>query len=227
MIVATPPPLTDQADDIERVWNVFVLIALVVGVFVVGLICYAIVRFRSRGDSLPKQVHYNIPVEVAYTVIPLLVVIGLFAITFTSVRAIDSGDDDPDLVVDVVAFQWQWQFGYPESGATVVGTASGYPELVLPAGASVEFSLTSADVIHSFWIPGFRFKRDIFPGETTTFQVDVGEHTGSYPASGVCAEFCGLDHHKMHFSVRIVAAAEFERWLADRADAGSVAGSDG
>lgn len=216
MSIATPPPLTDQADDIEQVWNVFLVIALVAGVLVVALIGYAIVRFRRRGDSLPRQVHYNIPMEVAYTAIPLLVVAGLFVITFTSVRAIDSGDDDPDLVVDVLAFQWQWQFAYPESGVTVTGTASGYPELVLPAGASVEFNLASPDVIHSFWIPGFRYKRDIFPGETTTFQVDVGDTAGSYPATGVCAEFCGLDHHKMRFSVRIVTASDFERWLADR-----------
>ncbi|MDQ3739159.1 MAG: cytochrome c oxidase subunit II [Actinomycetota bacterium] len=216
MIVATPPPLTDQADDIEQVWDLFLVIAVGVGVFVVGLIAYAVIRFRRRDDSLPSQVHYNIPMEVAYTAIPLLVVIGLFVITFTSVRAIDRGDDDPDLVVEVVGFQWQWQFGYPESGVVVVGNASTDPELVLPTGASVEFEMTSLDVIHSFWIPGFRFKRDIFPGETTTFQVDVGERTGFYQSSGVCAEFCGLDHHKMRFSVRIVTPAEFEQWAADR-----------
>ena len=86
---------------------------------------------------------------------------------------------------------------------------------MLPAGATVQFDLTSIDVIHSFWIPGFRFKRDMFPGQTQTFQVDVGDRTGSWPDTGVCAEFCGLDHHKMRFSVRIVTPDEFQPWLQE------------
>ena len=83
----------------------------------------------------------------------------------------------------------------------------------------MRFDLTSIDVIHSFWIPGFRFKRDMFPGETTSFSVDVGSRTGEFPDSGVCAEFCGLDHHKMQFSVRVVTPDEFEQWLQEQADA--------
>jgi cytochrome c oxidase subunit 2 len=99
----------------------------------------------------------------------------------------------------------------------VLGSEQVVPELVLPAGSSVEFQLTSLDVIHSFWIPGFRFKRDVFPGETTSFQVDVSERTGIFENTGVCAEFCGLDHHEMRFSVRIVTPEEFDRWLVEEA----------
>ena len=86
---------------------------------------------------------------------------------------------------------------------------------MLPTGTKVQFDLRSVDVIHSFWIPGFRFKRDMFPGQTQSFQVDVGTTTGSWPGSGVCAEFCGLDHHKMRFSVRIVSPDEFRQWLQE------------
>jgi cytochrome c oxidase subunit 2 len=93
------------------------------------------------------------------------------------------------------------------------------PELVLPAGASVRFDMTSLDVIHSFWIPGFRFKRDVFPDQETSFQVDVGERTGFWENTGVCAEFCGLDHTSMRFSVRIVTPEEFDAWLAQEAAA--------
>lgn len=224
MSVATPPPLTEQAEDIEAVWEVFLLIAVGVGLFVIALIAYSVYRHGRRSDDLPKQIHYNIPVEIAYTVIPLLVVAGLFVITFTSVRAIEDSDDEPDVTVDVTAFQWQWQFAYPDDDVTVTGVGTEYPELVLPAGRTVRFNLTAPDVIHSFWIPGFRYKRDMFPGETSVLQVDVNDRTGSFPASGVCAEFCGLDHHKMRFDVRVVTPDEFEAWLDERGAAGDERG---
>ena len=139
----------------------------------------------------------------------------LFGITFFSVRSIDAEEPDPDLTVVVTGFQWQWQFDYRDDGVRIIGTEVVEPELVLPAGARVQFDVTSIDVIHSFWIPGFRFKRDMFPGQVQTFQVDVGNRTGSWPDSGVCAEFCGLDHHKMRFSVRIVTPDEFQSWLQE------------
>ena len=210
-----PPPLTDQADDIDRVWNVFLFIALGVLALVAILVAVIIIRFRRRSSALPRQRHENIPLEVGYTAVPLLVVGGLFALTVYSVRAVDEVDDDVDLVVEVVGFQWQWQFAYPEASVEVVGTDRVVPELVLPAGASVRFDMTSLDVIHSCWIPGFRFKRDVFPDQETTFQVDVGERTGFWENTGVCAEFCGLDHTTMRFSVRIVTPDEFDAWLAE------------
>lgn len=210
------PPLTEQAADVERIWDVFLYLALGIGALVAGLVVFVVVRRRSRRHELPRQTREHIPLEVAYTIVPLLIVAGLFAITFASVRALDDvdGPEDVDLVVDVLAFQWQWQFTYPTAGVVVTGSEVETPELVLPAEASVRFDLTSADVIHSFWVPGFRYKRDMFPGETTAFQVDVGSTTGSWPDTGVCSEFCGLDHHKMRFDVRIVTPAEFDEWLA-------------
>ena len=215
------PPITEQAEDIDRVWNVFLAIGLGVGVVVVVLIGYVVVRYRRRphhesGAALPRQVHEHIPLEIFYTAVPLLIVGGLFALTFVSVRAVDETNDDVDLVVAVTGFQWQWQFDYPQQGVTLIGTDDAVPELVLPAGASVRFELTAVDVIHSFWIPGFRFKRDMFPDETTSFDVDVGTRTGAWVESGVCAEFCGLDHAKMRFSVRVITPDEFELWIDEQ-----------
>ena len=212
------PPLTEQAEDIDRIWDLFLLAGLVVGVGVLVVLLFVLIRFRRRDTTLPRQRREHIPIEVTYTVVPLLIVAGLFGITFVSVDAIDAVDDDPDLTVEVIGFQWQWQFEYPASGVSVIGTDDVLPELVLPTGATVQFDLTSVDVIHSFWIPGFRFKRDVFPGQTQTFQVDVGETTGDWPDSGVCAEFCGLDHHKMRFSVRIVTPDEFASWQQERSE---------
>lgn len=221
----TPTPLTDQARDIDRVWNGFLVLAIGVGLLVVVLLAYIVVRFRRRpllsepasNDErarLPRQVRENIRMEVLYTAIPLLVVGGLFAVTFVSVRALDRVDDDPDLVVEVTGYQWSWQFDYPDSGVSVTGSDDAVPVLVLPAGERVRFDLTSADVIHSFWIPGFRFKRDMFPGEFSSFQVDVTDEPGSYVNLGICAEFCGLDHAAMRFSLRIVAPDDFASWIA-------------
>lgn len=214
--VLMDPPLTEQAEDVDRVWNGFLVAGLAVGALVAVLVVWVVVRYRRRSSELPPQRRELIPVEVAYTLVPLLIVGVLFAVTFVSVEAIDEVDDDADLVVEVIGFQWQWQFDYPASGVSVVGTETQRPELVLPAGATVRFDLTSIDVIHSFWIPGFRYKRDLFPGQTQTFQVDVGDTTGDFPDTGVCAEFCGLDHTRMRFDVRIVSPDEFAAWEAEQ-----------
>lgn len=213
VLAGVPPPLTEQADDIDQVWNLFLYIAIGVGALVAALMLFVMLRHRGRHHVLPRQTRENIPMELTYTAIPLLVVAGLFSVTFVSVRSIDEVDDDPDLVVSVTGFQWQWRFDYPESGVAVVGTENAIPELVLPAGETVRFELTSVDVIHSFWIPGFRFKRDTLPEETTSFEVDVGNRTGTYENTGVCAEFCGLDHARMRFSVSVVTPEEFDQWL--------------
>ena len=205
--------MTEQAQDIDEVWKGFLIASLVVGVLVVGLIFYIVFRYRRRGSGLPVQRTYNIPLEVAYTIVPLLIVGVLFGVTYVSINTVDKKVANPDLTVVVTGFQWQWQFDYPASGARVTGSDALEPELVLPAGESVHFELKSLDVIHSFWIPGFRFKRDMFPGQTQTFDVDIADRTGNYPDTGVCAEFCGLDHSEMRFSVRIVTPAEFTQWL--------------
>lgn len=214
-LAATTPPLTEQATDLDRIWDGYLVVGFAVGALVAVLVTWSVVRYRRRGDGLPSQRQYHIPLEVAYTLIPLLIVVGLFAVTFQSIHKVDDTSGPIDLEVDVTAFQWQWQFDYPKAGARSVGAGDHRAELVLPAGARVRFEVTSRDVIHSFWIPGFRFKRDAIPGQTTSFVVTMTRRTGDYPDSGVCAEFCGVDHARMRFDVRIVSADQFQAWLAD------------
>lgn len=219
-MIATPPPITEQAERMDGVWDVFLWVAAGVGGLVVVLLAVVLVRYRRRGRTeLPRQIHEHLRLEGLYTVVPLLIVGALFGITAVTIADVDAEGDEPDLVVEVVGFQWQWRFDYPAQGVTVLGTEDESPELVLPADSTVRFELTSADVIHSFWVPGFRFKRDIFPGETTSFEVDVADVAGFWENSGVCAEFCGLDHHKMRFSVRVVGADEFAAWSAEQGGA--------
>lgn len=216
VVQALDPPITQQADDIDQVWNLFLSIGLAVLVLVAVLVLYIIVRFRRRDDRLPIQKHYNIPMEITYTVIPFIVIMGLFAVTVGSIWALDDGESGPDLTVHVTAFQWQWQFDYPDAGVMVVGGGGGdneIPELVLPARSKVQFNLESLDVIHSFWITAFRFKRDMIPGNPSSFSVDITDTPGFYPNAGVCSEYCGLDHARMQFSVRVLEPDEFATWI--------------
>ena len=135
--------------------------------------------------------------ELAYTAIPFLIVVGLFSVTFVSVRALDKVDDHPDVVVEVTGFQWGWRFHYPDTGVTVATGGGTIPTLVLPAGETVRFDVTSTDA---------------FPDQQTSFQVDVDDRTGVYENVGVCAEFCGLQHQAMRFSVAIVPPDQFDAW---------------
>lgn len=218
------PPITDQAATADRVWDLFLYLGLLVVAFVVVLVLYIVIRYRRRDDRLPRQKHYNVPLEVTYTAIPFVVVMGLFAVTVVSLGEVDQTNDDPDLQVNVTAFQWQWEFEYPESGVRIIGGAQDdIPTLVLPADSSISFELQSLDVIHSFWLTAFRFKRDVIPGRVTDFSVDTeADSAGSYPNAGVCAEYCGLDHAFMQFSVEVLEPDEFDAWLADQPTAPEV-----
>ncbi len=210
-----PEPLTEQAQTIDQVWNVFLIGAAAVGGLIIVLLAITVVRDRRRSDRLPEQVHYRIGLEVAYTAIPLVAIIGLLILTLTSLNSVNAHVDDPDLVVDVEASQWQWQFHYPEGDVTVAkatDTDTDVPQLTLPRGQTVEFQLTSPDVIHSFWVPGFLYKRDVIPGEVQIMQVTVTGEPGVYRAA--CAEFCGLGHTNMRFTVRVVEPDEFASWLS-------------
>ncbi|MEZ5279078.1 MAG: cytochrome c oxidase subunit II [Acidimicrobiales bacterium] len=217
-----PTPITEQAKAMAGLWTTFASIAIGVFALVIALLVFTVIRFRRREEGLPDQTSYRVRLELTYTMVPLFLVTGLFVATVRTVEAVDASIASPDLVVDVVGFQWQWRFTYPDSGVVVQGEPGMAPELVLPEGASVRFNLESNDVIHSFWIPGFLFKRDVIPGSPTSFDVNVSGAPGLYPG-GACAEFCGLYHDQMTFSVTILDRPGFDRWLESSAqDQGAV-----
>ena len=211
-----PQPNTAEGEEILGLWRIWFVIALFVFTLIYVLIAYAVltgVRRRRRNDDLPSQTQYNIPVEIAYVVVPFLLVIGLFVLTIRSERTVDAVSSNPDLVVQVDASQWTWRFRYPETGVEIVSTAQHPGELVLPANSTVRFDGNATDVIHSFWVPGFLFKRDLIPGRSTSFEFEMTEPAVT---DGHCAEFCGLDHARMDFTVRIVGVSEFEQWMAEQ-----------
>lgn len=214
-----PEPKSTQGESIYSLWQGFFLASLAVAALVWGLIAYVAVRYRRRSEDIPGQNPYNIPIEVVYTVVPVLAVAVLFGFSWASELDVTESDPDAATRVDVVGFQWSWQFVYPDEGVTVTGGPGEPPELVLPVGEPSELTLRTDDVNHSFWVPDFLSKRDLIPGVDNSITVTPTE-TGSY--TGRCAEFCGLDHWRMYFSVRVVPADEFDSWLAEQA-----AGGDG
>jgi len=218
-----PSSVSSQGEEVAHLWRLFATVALVIGLLVWGLIGWSVIAYRRRGDELPKQTHFNIPIEIAYTAIPFVIVAFLFAATMRGLTNIERKSSRPDVVIEVTGFQWQWRFHYPNQGINVVGTTDQPAEMVVPAGAKVRVSLTSTDVIHAFYVPEFLVKHDAIPGRRTQFDLEVTE-TGNFP-SGRCAEFCGLNHDRMTFTVRALPRAEFDAW-ASSASAASVAGRE-
>lgn len=218
-----PRGVTLQADRMLQLWSASTIAALVVGVFVWGLIFWAVIRYRKRpgDDKIPAQVAYYLPIEVLYTVIPILIIAVLFFYTAVDQNYVNKESEKPDVQISVVAFKWNWQFGYvglrDKNGQFVqtVGSSTEVPILVLPVDKTVLFTETSADVVHGFYVPEFLFKRDVIPGLTNSFEVTV-TRTGSFV--GRCSELCGTYHSMMNFEVRAVSSADFDGFIAAKQD---------
>ena len=218
-----PEGITEEATQMRQLWTGSVIAALVVGFAVWGLIGWSVVRHRKRGDELPKQTAYNLPLEIVYTIVPFVIIAVLFFYTVVVQNRVQERSAEPDLTIAVNAFKWNWQFVYPDSsgedGAPVetVGTSEEVPILVVPTGQDIRFEVASADVIHSFWVPEFLFKLDVIPGNENgrdnVFEVTV-EEEGAY--IGRCAELCGTYHAFMNFEVRSVSPEDFEAYIDAR-----------
>lgn len=208
-----PESASDQGDNFTDMWRIFLAGAAVVAGLIYVLVAISVVRFRRRrhDDEVPSQRQYNIPWEIGYTIAPLIVVAVLFGMTLVTQDRVVSLSDDPDVTVEVVGFQWQWQFRYPESNIAVNGVDGAAPVLVVPAGATIRFKLVTNDVVHSFWVPSFLEKRDLIPEIDNEIDVTVKE-PGEW--KGRCAEFCGLDHWRMFFTVKAVPQEDYDRWVS-------------
>lgn len=164
----------------------------------------------QRGRAhIPEQVQYRTKLELFFVALPIALVLVLLGLTFRVDALLTETSEQPDLVIEVTGFQWQWQFHYPELGITIAGDPEDPPVLYLPVGRTIRFELLAEDVIHSFWVPEFLEKRDMVPGVTNQIEVTVSE-PGSWV--GRCAEYCGLNHWKMWFDVEAVAGDQFDTW---------------
>jgi cytochrome c oxidase subunit 2 len=210
-----PPAVTDEALEIRDLYNLVFAVAAVVFVLVQGLIIWSVIRYRRKpGDStLPVQTHGNLALEIIWTVIPLIVVIALF---FASARVLNIVDarqpENVAVKIEVVGYQWQWKFAYPAEKIEIFGAATAYPEMVVPIIERIEITLVGQDVNHGFYIPQFLFQRDMVPGKTNYFEFTPNK-LGTF--TGQCSAFCGLLHHQMGFTVRVVTRAEYDAWIEE------------
>jgi cytochrome c oxidase subunit II len=222
------PPVTKQGKVTLTLWQGSWIAAFAVGFTVWGLILCAVIFYRKRSDRVPEQVRYNLPIEITYTVLPFILIGVLFFFTARDENYIDALPPHPDVIVNVTGSQWTWTFTYPQYkvarsdfgavtelgpqwNGVVPGNENQLPLLEIPIGETVRFNLTSIDVVHSFWIVPFEFKRDVIPDHPNHFEVTP---TAAYTGIGRCTELCGLYHSRMLFQVKIVPAAQFRKWIA-------------
>jgi cytochrome c oxidase subunit II len=226
-----PTGITKQGEKMRVLWTWSSLFALLIGVIVWGLIFWCCIRYRKRDEhTIPRQLKFNLPLEITYTIVPFIIVCVLFFFTVQTENYVDKLSAHPNVSVEVVAFKWNWQFDYDQHNGTAtnypgtttpvstVGSSEQIPILVLPRGETVRFDEHSQDVIHSFWVPEFLFKRDVIPyGTDSTSRDNQFEITATSDGSfvGRCAELCGTYHSQMNFEVRVVEPAVFAKYLAE------------
>lgn len=214
-----PTGATTQGREMSNLYGIFVAAGVAVALVVWGLVTWSIVRYRRRDEHVPTQTHGSLRIEAVWTAIPLVIVLVLFGLTVRTLSAVEArGSGGVDL--SITAFRWQWQATYPDAGVTLVGTTAASLEVVLPIDTPIHVTLTSLDVNHAFFVPSFLFKRDAIPGHATTFDLRIVD-PGRYP--GACAEFCGIGHDEMLFTIRAVDMATYRAWLASQPAGGSAA----
>jgi cytochrome c oxidase subunit II len=230
--IGFPNPVTEQGKTVVTLWQGSWIAGMLVGAVVWGLILWAVVFHRKRGDKLPPQVRYNMPIEIMYTAVPFVLIAVFFYFTAKDENYVDKLSANPQVVVNVTGFQWSWEFQYPQyavknsdAGVTEVGymwngdvgkanNTNELPLLEIPDHETVRFNLRSNDVVHSFWILPFDFKRDVLPDHPNHFQVTPTATLYSGPDTiGRCSELCGLYHSRMLFRIKIVTPAQFKAWV--------------
>ncbi|MEX5295676.1 cytochrome c oxidase subunit II [Kocuria sp. CPCC 205268] len=220
---------TDNADMILDLWIGSWIAALAVGMVTWGLMLWCMIAYRRRKyeTGYPRQVAYHAPLEVFYTIVPIALIMSLFFFTERTQAEITAQHENPDVTVQVYGKQWAWDFNYLSEDVWdtgiqghldgEVGVPERVPTLYLPVDSEVELQVTSRDVIHSFWVPAFLEKADMFPGRTNNISITTGQE-GSY--FGKCAEFCGEYHSEMLFNVNVVSQAEYDEHIQSLRDAG-------
>jgi cytochrome c oxidase subunit 2 len=215
-----PEPATEQAREIDSLYNIVFALAVMVFVAVEGLIVWSILRYRRRPEDvdLPPQTHGNNLVEALWTLIPTVIVLYLFAVSYNTLNHVDADSADPAVRINALAGQFQWQFQYLDNDGNVIVTqtrAGGEGGgMAVPVGEKVYVTLQSDDVIHAFYVPRFLFKRDVVPGQANHFEFTVTPAEAGQVFHGQCAELCGTGHRIMLFDVHAMTRTDYDAWLA-------------
>jgi cytochrome c oxidase subunit 2 len=195
-------------------FNVLLWVMVAVFVLVEGALLYAAIRFRRRpGQGLPKQIHGNTPLEITWTVIPTILILGLGIWSVLTLFELDkppASAASNALDITVTGHQWWWEFEYPDADGSgkLITTAN---ELRVPVDRAIVVNLRSDDVIHSFWIPKLAGKVDVIPTRNNRMWFQADE-TGTF--YGQCAEFCGIAHAQMKFRVQVLSQEDYDTWMA-------------
>lgn len=202
-------PASPSAGTESRLHSLIFVLAALVFLIVEGLLVYNVLRFRRKPHDdkrVPRQIDRATLLEVIYTGIPILLVLFLFIVTIRTMNAVAAPERrDSDLNVRVVGYRWWWEFEYPDLG---IVTAN---ELHVPVHTNVHIRLESVDVIHSLWVPQLSGKMDAIPGQPNEMwfrATKVGDYTG------LCSEYCGLNHATMRLRVVVDRPEDFNRWVA-------------
>lgn len=202
-----PAVASEQAITIDWLFQAHMMLLAFLFALVMVFMVYAVAVFRRRKGEDGDGEHFegNTPLEIAWTVIPLLLVLIFGYIGVVTLNEVTHARDN-ELQVDVQGSQWTWLFTYPDTGVVT-------DELVLPVDQPALMMLRSSDVLHSFWVPEFRVKQDVVPGQDQELRF-TPTLEGEYDL--VCAEMCGLNHYAMVKPVRIVSQAEYTAWMGEQ-----------
>lgn len=227
--------MTNHTERVAGLWTTSWIVLLIVGLITWGLTLWAVIVYRRRKGQtgLPVQLRYNMPIEIFYTIVPLILVVGFFAFTARDQVAIETRYEKPDVNIQVMAKQWAWDFNYVDEDVYSPGVQaqpkpdaapgtrveSELPVLVLPVDRKIEIALDSRDVIHSFWVIDFLYKKDVIPDKTNYMSV-TPHRIGTY--AGKCAELCGEYHSLMLFKVHVVSQADYKAYTESLRAAGNV-----
>ncbi len=209
-------PAGENARDIDNLQRTPFAIAGVVLVIVIAVVGYCIFKFRDKGQAMPKQSHGKPALEIALTIVPALILVGIGIPTIGTVMKL-AKTSDTQCVINVTGQQWWWEYDYPVQSGCMPGgikepiVTSG--EMIIPAGQHVLLRISSRDVIHSFWIPRLNGKRDAVPGRVQTLRMQA-DQPGIY--DGQCTEFCGLSHAYMRMEAVSLDSAGFATWVGNQ-----------
>jgi cytochrome c oxidase subunit 2 len=204
---------SSQASKIDTLLNVMIILSSFVFSIVLVMLGYCVWKYRAKpGDeSDGEPIHGNTKLEIAWTVIPTVIVLFGAIYSWVVLDKIEAKSPDA-LPINVVAQQYEWTFNYPQSNGKEVSSKT----LVVPDGRQLDLHLTALDVLHSFWVPEWRIKRDLVPSGSGGNDVDntvlvTPDRVGTYNV--VCTELCGFGHATMRALVRVVPPAQYESWL--------------
>ena len=227
-----PVAATAEGREIRTLYDIVFFIAVAIFLVVEGLIVWSVIRYRRKpgDDELPPQTHGNNLAETIWTVVPTIIVIFLFVISWQTLNTVNAVSDTPTKI-RAVAGQFSWTFDYlDQDGKTVLfsqltstGEGGG---LVVPTGEKVQLFLHSNDVIHAFYVPQFLFKRDVNPvadepdfSQDNVFDFTIDNAEAGQTFHGQCAELCGVGHRQMVFEVHALSKADYETWVSQKVEA--------